>query len=183
MNALVPPLRACLVLVIAPKPTHIQMLTLAARLALNGEVCVLDGGNSFEAYTVARTVRSFTPEVEATLTRIHIQRAFTCYQLLTLLEETPSTSIPTLVLDALTTFHDESVALSERIRLLKACTQQLKRLSQSGPVVVCARPAGTQPESGRLLTLLQEPCDLVWQPFVPEQPLAPVYLPGFAPRG
>ncbi len=183
MNALTPPLRACLVLIIVPKPTHAEMLTLTARLALNGNVCVLDGGNSFDAYAVARRLRSFTPQVEATLTRIRIQRAFTCYQLLTLLEETPSTLIPTLVLDALTTFHDESVALSERIRLLRACTQHLKRLSQTGPVVVCARRAGTQPESGRLLTLLQAPCDLVWQPFVPEQPPAPVYLPGFAPKG
>ena len=183
MQALALPLPTRLVLVTAPKAANAQMLALTARLAHVGAVRVLDGGNSFDAYAIARTLRSLTPHVETTLAQINVQRAFTCYQMLTLLAETPPTPIPTLVLDALSTFHDESVPLPERFRLLRACVQHLQRLSRAGPVVVSTRPPGTLPESARLLEIVQEKCDLVWQPVSPESPPAPGYLPRFAPRG
>jgi hypothetical protein len=80
------------------------MVETAARLALNGPVRVLDGGNRFNVYPVAQAVRRLTPRLEETLSHMSLSRAFTCYQMLTLLEETPADPVPTLVLDLLSTF-------------------------------------------------------------------------------
>lgn len=116
------------------------MLELAARLAVLGSIRVLDGGNQFNPLPVARTIRSLTLELEPALAGIRISRAFTCYQMLALLEQEPAQNRPVLVLDLLATFYDESVPLSEAGRLLRACLVHLRRLSAGAPVVVSARP-------------------------------------------
>jgi len=140
MNTLSFPLSNQLVVVMAPHAAMPMMVEMAARLALNGSVRVLDGGNRFNVYPVAQAVRRLTPRLEETLSHITLSRAFTCYQVVTLLEETPSRPVPTLVLDILSTFLDENVKLDESMRLLKASIDQLKRLSRSAPVVVSAKP-------------------------------------------
>jgi len=140
MNTLSFPLSNQLVVVVAPHAAMPMMVEMAARLALNGSVRVLDGGNRFNVYPVAQAVRRLTPRLEETLSRISLSRAFTCYQVLTLLEETPSRSVPTLVLDILSTFLDESVTLEESQRLLKISIRHLERLSLSAPVVVSVKP-------------------------------------------
>ena len=129
-----------LMLVVAPHAGTPQMVELAARLALNGAVRVLDGGNRFNIYPVAQAVRRLTPSLESTLANISLSRAFTCYQMLTLLEETPAASTPTLVFDLLATFLDENVKLPESRRLLELAVVQLQRLSRSAPVVMSAKP-------------------------------------------
>jgi hypothetical protein len=92
------------------------------------------------------------------LARITLARAFTCYQMLTLLSETPAIPHqPTLALDLLATFYDESVPAAEALRLLERCLVDLRRLSAQAPVVVSARPPrpgrgftyGFTPESAR----------------------------------
>ncbi len=183
MNALALPPGARLALVTAARAARPQMLALCARLALAGPLRVLDGGNSFDAYAVAREIRRHTPRVEPILDRIRIQRAFTCYQLLTLLHETPPQGAPTFVLDALSTFDDESVYLAERRRLLGECCLRLRFLSQSGPVVVSARPPGSQAGSAGLYALLQAACDAHLEPTTPAAPPAAKPLPGFGPDG
>ena len=142
-NALIPLGQAredSLVLIIAPHAGMPLMVELAARLALNDSVRVLDGGNRFNVYPVAQAVRRITPRLEETLSRISLARAFTCYQMLTLLEESPVQSTPTLVLDLLATFLDENVRLDESRRLLQLAIIQLQRLSQSAPLVVSVKP-------------------------------------------
>lgn len=129
-----------LVLVIAPHAGMPLMVELAARLALKSEVRVLDGGNRFNVYPVAQAVRRLTPRLEETLSHISLSRAFTCYQMLTLLEDTPAQSTPTLVLDLLATFLDENVRLEESRRLLQLAIVQLQRLSQSAPLVMSVKP-------------------------------------------
>ncbi len=92
------------------------------------------------------------------LERIRLARAFTCYQMLSLLSETPATlGQPTLVLDLLATFYDESVRADEALRLLESCLVDLRRLSVQAKVVVSVRPPrpgrgftyGFTPESAR----------------------------------
>ncbi len=179
MNALSLPADARLALVTAPKAARAQMLLLAARLALAGPLRVLDGGNSFDAYAVARALRMHTPRVEPVLARIQIQRAFTCYQMLTLLNETAPIETPTLVLDMLSTFQDESVSIGERRRLLGECALRLRFLSGAAPVVVSARPPDRQEGSAGLYALLQATCDTHWYPTPPDAPAPPPVLPGF----
>ena len=128
--------------VLAAQAARAAMLDLAARLAPAGPLRVLDGGNHFNAYEVARAVRRQTAQLEWALGNIRLARAFTCYQMLALLEETPAASAPTLVLDLLCTFYDENVRLPEARRLLALAVCQLARLAEGGPVVASARPPG-----------------------------------------
>jgi hypothetical protein len=148
MNILPEPSPGHLWLVLASQAARQPMLDLAARLARRGELRVLDGGNSFNAYTVARNLGRMVgggSALEEALQRIQVARAFTCYQVLTLLCESPAAPYPTLALDLLATFYDENVELYESQRLLEKCTQQLLRLSRLAPVVVSARALHLRP--------------------------------------
>ncbi len=127
-------------MVLGPHAAQAQMLDLAARLAVSGPVRVLDCGNRFNVYPVARAIRSRTDGLQAALLRIRLARAFTCYQVLALLEEAPDESTPTLVLDLLATFYDEDVKLPETQRLLRRSLLQLRRLSRAAPLIVSAQP-------------------------------------------
>ena len=124
------------VLLVGPRNLNTTMLNAIARLGEGGAVRVLDGGNRFNAYLVARAARG-RPEV---LNRITVSRAFTCYQVCSLLEGTPATPVPFVVLDMLSTFYDESVQVGERKRLLQACTRHLDRLAGAAGGAVSVHP-------------------------------------------
>lgn len=131
-------------LMIGPRAERLMMLELSAHLALSGSVRILDGGNSYNALYVARYIRRQTVQLNETLNRITVARAFTCYQLVTLLEQTAVSPHPTLVLDLLATFYDESVGVQEAHRLLRIVVNQLHRLRRLAPVVVSLRPSPPQ---------------------------------------
>ena len=141
MNTLLPDLVPGQLWVISlPRGSARLLLDLAAQLALEAPLRVLDGGNCFNVYTVAQALRRRTPRVYAALGRINVARAFTCYQVTTLLENTPADLSPTLALDLLATFYDESVPLGERRRLLQKNVAELRRLSRQGSVLVSISP-------------------------------------------
>ena len=129
-----------LLLVIAPHAGMPLMFETAARLAINGNVHVLDGGNRFNIYPLSLAIGRFTPRLKETLSHITLARAFTCYQMITLFEETPALPTPLLVLDLLSTFLDESVTLTESQRLLQLGITHLERLTRMAPVVVSVKP-------------------------------------------
>lgn len=147
-------------LLVTPDAAPEMMMALTAVLALQGPVCVVDGGNRFAAYQVARHLRRQTGQVEATLNRITLARAFTCYQIVALLAQTPATAVPLLTLDLLATFTDESVPVTESFRLWRLVCVHLCRLRRHAPVVVSLRPP-PQPERSGLVTLLQETADVL----------------------
>jgi len=117
-----------------------QIASVIAELVLHGPLTVLDGGNRFQAYRVAHLIRRQTPDVRAAADRLFIQRAFTCYQMLALLESTPARPQPYLILDLLATFYDDHVPSREANRLLGACLTQLERLRRSAPVAITLAP-------------------------------------------
>jgi hypothetical protein len=171
---------------LALRPARFELVNaLITRLACAGPLLVLDGGNCFQAHRLARLLRRHTPHLQAALSNIHVARAFTCYQVVALLAETPALPVPTLVLDLLSTFHDESVPLHERRRLLESSLLELRRLSSRAPTLVSAAPA-IAPEAGdlrsenssrfssigtegslegaaELLNLLEEAADQLWR--------------------
>lgn len=158
-------------LVLGPQAERVTMLALTAVLALQQPVCILDGGNSFDAYHVARQLRRHTPDLEAALQRITVARAFTCYQVVSLLTATPASNAPYLVLDLLATFYDESVPTAESYRLLHLVIEQLHRLRQVAPVIVSLRPPPPrQPERAGLVAQLQA---IATQTISQEVPLEP----------
>ena len=161
--ALARPLGNQVMLVVAPHAANPLMLELAARLALEGEVRVLDGGNRFNVYPVAKALRRSTARLEDALRRITLSRAFTCYQLQALLEETPAATIPTLLFDMLTTFLDDSVPLPECRRLLGICLPHLRRLAATAPLVVSVKPPPPIAQERQvLLEMLQSIADQCW---------------------
>jgi len=117
-----------------------QITSVIAELALRGTLTILDGGNRFQAYRVAHMIRRQTPDVRAAADRLFIQRAFTCYQMLALLESTPARPQPQLILDLLATFYDDHVPTHEASRLLEACLTQLERLRRTAPVAITLAP-------------------------------------------
>ncbi|MHC1782780.1 MAG: hypothetical protein AB9891_08500 [Anaerolineaceae bacterium] len=175
MDGLSIPLVNQIFLLIAPHAGKSMMLEMAARLAVAGALRVIDGGNQFNAYVVARSVRRRTARMEEALTNIRVARAFTCYQMLVMLADTPENNHPTLVLDLLSTFYDENVRLAESRRLLTAAIDHLRRLSEQAPLMVSVRPlpSVSDPERAELLEMLRQAAHQVW---ITEPPV-PLALP------
>jgi hypothetical protein len=178
-GALLDPIPGNLLLVVAPHAGGAIMLDLIARLAGRGPLRILDGGNHLDVYalnlavcrvliaggdgqpgspTGVRTRRGLREVLE----RIHLARAFTCYQLVALLKDTPAEETPTLVLDLLATFYDESVPLAESRRLLRSCVFQLSRLNRAAPVAVSVRPGAPVEGRSELLEFLAAAAGQVW---------------------
>jgi hypothetical protein len=168
----------------AQTPTRTLLIALTALAAQGHEPRVFDGGNRFDGYFVARMARRFTSnsgplDPHAILNRIRLSRAFTCFQLAELIENTPISPEPLFVLDLLSTFYDESVPLRDTKRLLSITIAHLKRLAASGPVIVGARePRALVKERWTLLDQLQIASDNAWLLRAPQldEPLQPRLL-------
>jgi hypothetical protein len=159
------------ILVAGPRAIRATMLTLIARLAERGPVRVLDGGNQFNAYLIARQLRG-QPNL---LSRISISRMFTCYQVLAALEKASELPMPLVMLDFLRTFYDESVPFHERRRLVSRCIPHLRRLSvMAGGAVSIHPPAVTSSEAETLFAILAEAAAERWI----QDPPAPIQQPG-----
>lgn len=155
--------RPGLVALLASPRSDELLLTLAAHLAWRGAVRVLDGGNRFNAYRLARALaRLQRADPQPALERVTIARAFTCYQMAALLNETPGGCQPVLVADLLDTFYDQSAFLVERRRLLQGCLDDLTRLSREAVVVVHLRPPRRpQVDAAGLLERVQAAADQI----------------------
>lgn len=154
----------------AHTPTR-ALLTLAAALAARGHAPrVYDGGNRFDGYYIARLARRASARPQELLERIRLSRAFTCFQLTELIETTPASPDPLILLDALNTFYDESVPLREAEYLLDKSLAQLRLLAASGPVIVGARePRAPVRARWSLLERLQISADSAWMLRAPEE--------------
>lgn len=159
-----------LLALVTPQGSSDIILTLAARLAARGPVHVLDGGNRFNAYGLARSLRrTMGSNLIPVLERVRVARAFTCYQMEALLAEAPGGSQPTLVINLLDTFYDESAPRLDRRRLVRACLKHLQRLSRQAVVVVSlCPPRRPQMDPLGLLPAVQSAADAVWFPEEPE---------------
>jgi hypothetical protein len=109
-------------------------------------VLILDAGNCFNPLRLTHNIRKQTLEVEETLARIQVARAFTCFQVVTLLEETRDPKGPVFILRLLTTFVDEMIPVYERLRLLKQVDRHIERLRGNAAVRVMIRNVHFQDE-------------------------------------
>ena len=168
-----------ILLVITPYVGGQSVFELVARLALQGELEVVDGGNTFNAYHVVHTLCRQTQAYAQAMARIRLSRVFTCYQMATLLAELegqPRSGAPLLALDFLSTFADQNVAAAERRRLLKACLGRLRRLASGGPVGLWVRARTVAPEEmDEFIRLVTQAAGRVWRldhlpPAGPQQP-------------
>ncbi len=167
-----------ILLLVAPSPAITPlMLDIVARLALNGPVDVIDGGNRFDAYRIARALRRQSRDFHTVLRHIRVARAFTCYQMVSLLEGAPATCTTRIVFDLLSLFYDENVSLPESARLLKDGIAHLRRLSEKAPVAISANPPPPgQADRAALMAQLRDSLDglshsLVFEHPQPQPPL------------
>lgn len=166
------------------EPTPFLLRAVVHWAARGGEVRVLDGANHFDGYFVARAAYRWSPEPTATLERIRLSRAFTCFQLAQRIDSLPIASAPTVILGFLNTFYDESVPLAEAQRLLDQTLMRLKALALRAPVVVsAAEPRALVKDRWTLLERLQLAADTEWTPALPAPAPGPTQLPLVAAGG
>ena len=147
-------------LLIAPSSLQREVsLEFIAELAQAGPVRVLDGGNRFDLLSLNRELRRRELALYTALDRVRVARAFTCYQMATMLEEPAPGETPTLVLNLLSTFQDENASLPERLRLLEICLHSLRKNARHSPVLVIIHP---QPSEEPFLVRIRQAVDRVW---------------------
>ena len=162
-----------LIVVYAPDAARTESMNLIAELSLRGAVTVLDGGNRYRPYQVAALLRRRTVNISEAAKRLLSRRAFTCYEMNTLLMSAPPQRSPYVILDLLNTFYDDHVRAGEARRLLDCCLGQIQRLRVSGPVVVTLAP----PLAVERAFLLERVCEEADEVLTREIPLAQPFQP------
>jgi hypothetical protein len=160
MELITQPYTPSLQLLVAPSNLQREAsLEFIAELAQSGPVRVLDGGNRFDLLSLNRELRRRKLALYTALERVRVARAFTCYQMTTLLEKPAPGGIPTLVLNLLSTFQDENASLPERLRLLETCLHCLRKNARHSPVLIILHP---QDSEEPFLVRIREAADQVW---------------------
>ena len=172
-NALLPfetPLPPKRFLAIGAHALSERMLQLVSALALRQSVTVLDCGNRSNMYAVARLIRPYTADPVSVMRNIRLSRAFTCYQVLAMIQATARhpMSGPLVLLDLLATFLDEDVKLKDSQRLLAHSLDLLTQLSHQVPVVISTRPIPSIAENRNILLEELKACaDVCWEEPLP----------------
>ena len=147
-----------------------RMLQLISALALRQHVTVLDCGNRSNMYAVAKLIRPYTPDPVSVMNNIRLSRAFTCYQVLAMIQATAKYPLnePLVLLDLLATFLDEDVELKDSQRLLTHSLDLLTQLSHQVPVVISTRQIPVIAENRAvLLEQLKASVDICWEEPLP----------------
>jgi hypothetical protein len=175
MNSLTIPEANQMYVIVGGHETTGHLLDLAARLALRRPLLLFACGNRANPLPIVRELRRLTLDPLPALENIRASRAFTCYQVMALLEQagTFPNPQPVLIFDLLATFYDESVSFAEGKRLLKRCLSCLVSLHRNAPLLISVRPPPTDfSERHMFVDMLckiadqfwvEAPC-LVWRP-------------------
>jgi hypothetical protein len=101
----------------------------------NEDVVAVDGGNSINPYVISHLSRIFKLNVREVLAKVHIARAFTAYQMDTLLEESLSEIVEkyspsTVIISCIShLFLDRDVNRQEACALLKSALSKINELT------------------------------------------------------
>jgi hypothetical protein len=163
--------------VIGGREAASRLLELSARLALVGPLLILDCGNHANPLPIARQLRRLTGDPVGALGNIQAARAFTCYQVVVLIEQleqrTPIQQ-PVIIFDLLASFYDESIDYREGLRLLEHALDCLARVRSTAPLLVSARPPLADfPERKTFVEMLLRISDRFW---IEEAPAPPAQL-------
>jgi hypothetical protein len=132
-------------------PKH--LLISAAHFVRHSPLTVLDCGRQYDASIVARAAHGRKEVVD----RIDVQRAFICSEVARLIRQTPAGKSPLLILDLLSTFCDENVALHKRRFLFASTVSHLKRLSRGAELAVSVQAL---PETQAAFPFFQRLCSI-----------------------
>ena len=112
------------------------LLQITARLAEVGPVRVVDGGFRYNPLLI-NYILHFRPKA---LQRIKVSQAESCHDLLSFLEDMPTSLEPFVVLDLMSLFFDPFVHIDERRRKLGLSLQHLDRLAKGSGGLVSVHP-------------------------------------------
>lgn len=114
-----------------------------ARPLLAGEPAVIvDGGNRFDPYEIARAERALGGSGHAGLSRLLVSRAFTCHQMEALLSRRLAPALArsgarfAVVLGLPETFLDADVPYAEACRVFRGSLSALRRIARHGTRVI-----------------------------------------------
>jgi hypothetical protein len=128
-----------------------QLITEIATLAYRSPLMILDCGRQYDPTLVAIALEGRAEIAD----RIKTRHAFICSESVRVLQTTPVSNAPVIVLDLLSTFYDENVQLRLRQFLLESAIQHLNRLCRQAGVAVIAYPPPTSTVSQQLFERLK----------------------------
>lgn len=131
-------------MIVNPEADREIMHRMVAWLAQKGQVSVIDCGCRFNASRVMELIHLESIFFQNAMRRIQVARAFTAYQLTTLLEQTSASHTPLIVMHPLNLIYDENISLSEGTRLFSLFINHLTGFSQQRMVIVCVRPPAAE---------------------------------------
>ena len=142
---------------------------LAGLVAASGmKPIFVDGANGFDPYIVSRFARRHSLAPAHLLKEIVVARAFTCYQLFTLIRERLEAMIHShqnplaILLGPITTLLDEDVPEREVNLLFRGMLEKLEELNPKGlPFLLMQPPVPSRSRRGYLLKRLSRWSDMV----------------------
>jgi len=111
---------------------------------LGSNVIFIDGGNTFRLYQVARLARLYQLDPKQTLERIYISRAFTAYQMTTLILEKLKENVKrydakiVIISDIAAFFLDKDVPEEEARKIFSQVTAYLSNFAKENQLVLIA---------------------------------------------
>ena len=149
----------------------LHLLCIRAVSEFDEEIVWIDGGNTIDPYAISSLCKRLRLDKREVLSRVNVSRAFTAYQLVTLIDEkleeqversTPSTIIVSSMTDM---FLDKDMKWMESHQLLRRCAEDISRITKDHETIsVVTGSALHKAGSGLALsTLLYENADLAIQ--------------------
>jgi hypothetical protein len=132
-------------------PDVLLRLCATSVVSLNKDAIFMDGGNSFNPYALSRLAKSFGAEPRKVLSRIHVARAFTEYQLEALvhgLQETVDRWNPGILAIS---YLPSLFSGSDAMRLFEPMLEHLKLLTKSSGIITAVTSFGGQWHGDKLL--------------------------------
>jgi hypothetical protein len=132
---------------------QVALRTAARALAQGVQVAVVDAGMAFQVRPIVAMAKACRMAPEIFLRRVHLVRAFTCWQLTTLLCDRLHPLLAShpiglvILLEPLSAFFDEDVTAKEARLLFQRVLQTLADCPQAGPRLLIAQtvPASQTP--------------------------------------
>jgi hypothetical protein len=111
---------------------------------LNSNVIFIDGGNTFDLYTVSYIAQEYGLDPKQVLEKIYISRAFTAYQLTSLILEKLKEALVNfeaklvIISDIIGLYLDRDVPKTEAVDVFYKITNYLPKLAQENKLIVIA---------------------------------------------
>jgi hypothetical protein len=151
--------------------TLLHLLCVNAIAEFDEEVVWIDGGNTVDPYAISALCKRMRLDKRDILSRVNISRAFTAYQLVTLIddkleEQVRDSSAAMVVVSSITDmFMDEDMKWMESYQLLRRCTDEIRKVTKTYETISLVTdhtPRHAKPDH-KMNGLLRAEADLVVQ--------------------